>query len=123
MYTRGRANKHNKNAKVVTNYYLIIYTMMIELLKHPVFTEKSVRLIADNQYTFDVDLKLTKPEIKKVIKEIFKVDVLSVNTHRPPRKKRRLGITTGFKSSKKRVIIRLKGGQSLPLLTDPETRD
>ena len=46
---------------------------MIELVKHPVFTEKSVRLIADNQYTFDVDLKLTKNEIKKVIKEIFKV--------------------------------------------------
>ena len=97
--------------------------MMIELLKHPIFTEKSVRLIADNQYTFDVDIKLTKPEIKKVIKEIFKVDIVSVNTHRPPRKKRRLGITTGFKSSKKRVIITLKKGQSLPLLTDTETRD
>ena len=92
--------------------------MLIQLVKHPVFTEKSVRLIADNQYTFDVDLKLTKPEIKKAIKEIFGVHVLSVNTHRPPRKKRRLGITTGFKSSKKRVIITIKSGQSLPLLTD-----
>nr|YP_010732314.1 ribosomal protein L23 [Polulichloris maxima]WDY13228.1 ribosomal protein L23 [Polulichloris maxima] len=92
--------------------------MMIEFVKHPVFTEKSVRLIADNQYTFDVDLKLTKPEIKKVIKDIFKVDVLSINTHIPPRKKKRLGMTTGFKSSKKRVIITIKAGQSLPLLTD-----
>ena len=45
--------------------------MMIELVKHPVFTEKSVRLIADNQYTFDVDVRLTKPEIKRIIKEIF----------------------------------------------------
>ena len=97
--------------------------MMIELVKYPVFTEKSVRLLADNQYTFDVDIKLTKPEIKKVIKEIFKVDVLRVNTHRPPRKKRRLGITTGFKSSKKRAIITIKAGQSLPLLTDDETKD
>ena len=92
--------------------------MMIELVKHPVFTEKSVRLIADNQYTFNVDLKLTKPEIKKIIKEIFKVDVLSVNTHIPPRKKKRLGIATGFKSSKKRVIITIKAGQSLPFLSD-----
>lgn len=91
---------------------------MIELVKHPVFTEKSVRLIADNQYTFDVDLKLTKPEIKKVIQDIFKVDVLSVNTHIPPRRKKRLGIATGFKSSKKRVILTIKAGQSLPLLGD-----
>ena len=97
--------------------------MMIELVKHPVFTEKSVRLIADNQYTFDVDVVLTKPEIKKTIKEIFKVDVLSVNTHRPPRKKRRVGITTGFKKRKKRVIITIKRGQSLPLLTDTEVRE
>ena len=91
---------------------------MIELVKHPVFTEKSVRLIADNQYTFDVDLKLTKPEIKKVIQDIFKVDVLSVNTHIPPRRKKRLGIATGFKSSKKRVILTIKAGQTLPLLGD-----
>lgn len=91
---------------------------MIELVKHPVLTEKSVRLIAFNQYTFDVDVTLTKPEIKKVIKQIFKVDVLSVNTHRPPRKKRRLGIKQGFKSSKKRVIIRIMSGQSLPILPE-----
>ena len=97
--------------------------MMIELVKHPVFTEKSVRLIADNQYTFDVDVALTKPEIKRVIGQIFKVDVVSVNTHRPPRKKRRLGITTGFKSSKKRVIITIKKGQSLPLLTEDGAGD
>lgn len=95
--------------------------MIIKQVKHPVFTEKSVRLIADNQYTFDVDLTATKPEIKKVIEEIFGVNVLSVNTHRPPRKKRRLGITTGFKSSKKRVIITIKSGQSLDLLTDGST--
>ena len=93
---------------------------MIELVKHPVFTEKSVRLIADNQYTFDVDVKLSKTEIKKVIKTIFGADVLSVNTHRPPRKKRRLGITTGFKSSKKRAIVTIKSGQSLPLLGDED---
>lgn len=95
----------------------------IELVKYPVFTEKSVRLIANNQYTFDIDVKLTKPEIKKIIKELFQVDVLAVNTHRPPRKKRRLGITNGFKSSNKRVIITIKRGQTLPLLTDAETRN
>lgn len=92
--------------------------MMIELVKHPIFTEKSVRLIEANQYTFDVDLKITKPQIKKLIKELFQVDVISVNTHRPPRKKKRLGLNQGFKASNKRVIITLKAGQSLNLLAD-----
>jgi len=43
--------------------------MMIELVKYPVLTEKSVRLMDSNQYTFDVDFRLTKPQIKKLIEE------------------------------------------------------
>ena len=38
--------------------------MMIDLIKYPVLTEKSVRLIENNQYTFDVELKLNKIQIK-----------------------------------------------------------
>jgi large subunit ribosomal protein L23 len=37
---------------------------MIDLVKYPVLTEKSTRLLENNQYTFDVDLRLTKPKIK-----------------------------------------------------------
>lgn len=38
---------------------------MIDLIKYPIITEKSCRLIEKNKYTFDVDKKLTKPQIKK----------------------------------------------------------
>ena len=62
-------------------------SMIIESVKYPVLTEKSVRLMDANQYTFDVDLKLTKPQIKALIEELFQVKVTAVNTHRPPRKK------------------------------------
>lgn len=86
---------------------------MIQLLKKYVLTEKSCRLMESNQYTFDVDVKLTKPEIKKLLKEMFKVDVLSVNTHRPPRKKKGLGVNKGYKSSIKRVIVKIKSNQPL----------
>lgn len=89
---------------------------MIELVKQPVLTEKSVQLIASDQYTFDVDVRATKPQIKKLIKEIFQVEVASVNTHRLPRKKRRLGFYQGFKASQKRVIVTLKAGQALNIL-------
>ena len=86
---------------------------MIQLLKKYVLTEKSCRLMESNQYTFDVDVKLTKTEIKKLIKEMFQVDVLSVNTHRPPRKKKGYGLNKGYKSSIKRVIVKIKSDQTL----------
>ena len=37
---------------------------VIDLVKYPVLTEKSTRLLENNQYTFDVDLRLTKTKIK-----------------------------------------------------------
>ncbi len=90
--------------------------MIIELVKYPVLTEKSVRLMDMNQYTFDVDLKLTKPQIKTLVEQLFQVEVIAVNTHRPPRKKRRMGYTQGKKASYKRVIISVKRGQSIQIL-------
>lgn len=91
---------------------------MIDLVKYPVLTEKSARLIENNQYTFDVDLRLNKLQIKKLIEELFQVTVIAVNTHRPPRKKKRLGVSQGFKTSYKRAIITIKPGQSIMLFPE-----
>ena len=82
--------------------------MMIDLVKYPVITEKTARLLENNQYTLDVDLRLSKPQIKKLIEELLGEVVVSVNTHRPPRKKKRLGLSQGFKTSYKRVIVTVK---------------
>nr|AIT94603.1 ribosomal protein L23 [Chlorosarcina brevispinosa] len=97
--------------------------MMIDLIKSPVLTEKTVRLIENDQYVFDVDLRLSKLQIKKIIEELFRVKVISINTHRPPRKKRRLGAYQGTRSSSKRVIIRLKSGQYIQLLPETESKE
>ena len=41
---------------------------MLDLVKYPVIrTEKATRLIETNQFSFDVDVRLTKPQIKKLI--------------------------------------------------------
>lgn len=72
--------------------------MKIDLVKNMVLAGKYGQLIKNNQYTFDVDLRLTKLEIKKLIGEIFDVKVLAVNTHIPPRKKKgRAGYTPCYK--------------------------
>ena len=88
--------------------------MMIDLVKYPVIrTEKCGRLIENDQYTFDVDSRLTKPQIKKLIEDFFKIKVIAVNTHQPPRKKKRRGTSVGYKVSYKRVIITVKTTDSL----------
>ena len=88
--------------------------LMVDLVKYPVITEKSyVSLFKNKQYTFDVDLRLSKPQIKKLFENLFNVNVISINTHIPPRKKMRVGSSQGFKPRYKRVILTLKEGQSI----------
>jgi large subunit ribosomal protein L23 len=87
---------------------------MIDLVKYPVITEKTyLSLYKNRQYTFDIDKRLTKIQIKKLFSTLFKVDVVAVNTHIPPRKKIRVGMAQGFKPTYKRAIITLKEGDSI----------
>nr|WGT92324.1 ribosomal protein L23 [Desmotetra delicata] len=89
---------------------------MVDLVKYPVITEKTyVALFKNRQYTFDVDLRLNKSQIKKLFESLFNVDVVSINTHIPPRKKLRVGIAQGFRPRYKRALITLKEGQVLPI--------
>ena len=52
------------------------------ILKHPVTTEKAMRLMeSENKIIFVVDKRATKPQIKQAIETLFKAKVASVNTH------------------------------------------
>jgi large subunit ribosomal protein L23 len=87
---------------------------IVDLVKYPVITQKTyIALLKNRQYTFDVDLRLTKPQVKKLFAALFNVNVISVNTHIPPRQKIRVGLAQGFRPRYKRVIITLKEGQSI----------
>jgi large subunit ribosomal protein L23 len=56
-------------------------------MKYLVLTKKTICLLEKNQYTFDVDKKSTKTEIKKWIKGFFGVEIIRMNSHQPPKKK------------------------------------
>jgi large subunit ribosomal protein L23 len=87
---------------------------MIDLVKYPVITEKSYKALYNNrQYTFDIDKRLTKIQIKKLFFALFNVNVIAVNTHIPPRKKIRVGMAQGFRPTYKRAIITLQKGESI----------
>nr|Q9TJQ6.1 RecName: Full=Large ribosomal subunit protein uL23c; AltName: Full=50S ribosomal protein L23, plastid [Prototheca wickerhamii]AHK09985.1 ribosomal protein L23 [Prototheca wickerhamii]CAB53115.1 50S ribosomal protein L23 [Prototheca wickerhamii] len=84
--------------------------MMLNLLQYPVIkTPKATRLLENNQYSFDIDKKLTKPQIKKLVEEYFNIKVLAINTHRPPRKIKR----SGSAPRSKRVIITVSANINL----------
>ena len=87
---------------------------LIDLIKCPIITEKTyLALYKNSQYTFDIDKRLTKTEIKKLFSSLFNVNVLEVNTHIPPRKTIRVGMSQGFKPTYKRAIITLREGDSI----------
>jgi ribosomal protein L23 len=54
----------------------------MSIIKYPVATEKSVRMIdTNNTLVFIVDRNATKPQIRKAVEELLGVQVMAVNTH------------------------------------------
>ena len=90
----------------------------IDLIKYPLLTDKSTRLLNNNQYTFIVDPKISKDEIKKTIEFLFDVKVSKVNTCHLATKKRRVGRFIGKKPHYKKAIVKLTKGYSISLFSE-----
>lgn len=88
--------------------------MNLDFIKYPVITEKTyLAMFKNRQYTFDVSLNLTKPQIKLLFEKLFGVNIIAINTHRPPRQRVRAGMRVGYRPRYKRVILTLKESQSI----------
>jgi large subunit ribosomal protein L23 len=81
-----------------------------DIIISPVVSEKSYNLIDDGKYTFVVDPRANKTEIKLAIEKIFNVKVDSVNTLNRQGKTRRTKFGTGKRKDTKRAIVTLKSG-------------
>ena len=90
----------------------------IDLVKYPLLTEKTIKLIEQNQYSFAVDAQATKPSVKAAIEQLFDVKVISVNTSLQAVNKRRVGKYIGRKSQYKRAIVTLATENSITLFED-----
>jgi len=86
---------------------------MRELIKRPLITEKTTRLMEENKYCFLVDPKANKTQIKQAIEEIFNVKVKAVNTHIVLGKVKRMGRYAGRRPSWKRAIVTLESGSRI----------
>ncbi|MFC5502784.1 50S ribosomal protein L23 [Lysinimonas soli] len=81
-----------------------------DVILSPVVSEKSYGLIDDGKYTFVVDPRSNKTEIKLAIEKIFNVKVASVNTLNRTGKKQRTKFGIGKRKDTKRAIVTLKSG-------------
>lgn len=85
-----------------------------DIIIEPVVSEKSYDLAADNNtYTFIVDPRTNKTEIKQAIEIIFDVKVTSVNTMNRKGKHKRTGYVVGKRKDTKRALVTLADGDSI----------
>lgn len=89
-----------------------------DLIRRPIVTEKATRLLEENKYTFEVDKRATKPEIKAAIEDLFEVKVVKVNTLIKPRRKKRVGRFVGYKAQYKRAIVTLAEDSEIVLFPE-----
>ncbi|GIG26820.1 MULTISPECIES: 50S ribosomal protein L23 [Cellulomonas] len=81
-----------------------------DILIAPVVSEKSYGLIDEGKYTFIVDPRANKTEIKIAVEQIFGVKVSSVNTANRKGKARRTKFGIGRRKDTKRAIVTLREG-------------
>jgi large subunit ribosomal protein L23 len=84
-----------------------------EILRKPIVTEKTTRLMAENKYCFVVDLRATKHQIQQAVEEIFKVKVLDVNTLRVLGKVKRQGRSEGKRPDWKKAVVTVAPGSRI----------
>jgi len=81
-----------------------------DILIAPVVSEKSYGLLDEGKYTFIVDPRANKTEIKIAVEQVFSVKVDSVNTINRKGKTRRTRFGLGKRKDTKRAIVTLREG-------------
>lgn len=78
-----------------------------DIIIKPYITEKSNIEASYGKYTFIVDIKATKTEIRNAVEKLFQVKVLDVNTAKYMGKIKRMGVHTGPRPDWKKAIVKI----------------
>jgi len=85
------------------------------VIRKPVLTEKSTEAMSEGTYTFEVDRRATKTEIKRAIEELYGVSVERVRTSVKKGDMRRLRYGWVVGGDTKKAMVRLAEGQMIEL--------
>ena len=87
-----------------------------QVIIRPVISERSYNLIeTEGQYTFQVDKRANKNQIKRAVESAFDVSVSRVNTATVKSKPKRQGLTRGRTATWKKAVVKLAPGESIEL--------
>jgi len=87
-----------------------------QVLVRPILTEKSgYQADALSKYTFEVDTRATRMDVKRAVEKAFDVSVTKVNIMLVPGKTRRWGRRLGTSSGWKKAVVTLAEGDSIQL--------
>ena len=90
----------------------------MEILKKPLITEKASALSEKSgKYTFLVEKKANKVEIKKAVEKMYGVNVEEVNTSvmasKPKNRNTKTRVISGRKGSYKKAIVKVAAGETI----------
>ena len=90
-----------------------------DILVKPVVSEKSYALLDENKYTFIVDPRANKTQIKQAVEAVFSVKVTGVNTINRQGKRKRTRTGYGKRKDTKRAIVTLAEGDRIDIFGGP----
>ncbi|PST84437.1 MULTISPECIES: 50S ribosomal protein L23 [Pedobacter] len=90
----------------------------MEILKKPILTEKASALTEkSNRFTFKVDHKANKLQIKQAIEKMYGVNIVAINTMVVDGKAKSRYTKAGFVSGRspkyKKAVVTLKAGETI----------
>lgn len=78
-----------------------------DIIIKPIISESSMMQIAERKYTFEVEKRCNRTEVKKAVESIFGVTVANVNTSIVKGKPKRQGRFVGTTRTWKKAVITL----------------
>lgn len=84
-----------------------------DTIKGLIYTEKSNKLTAEKKYQFLVDKDCTKNQVASLIKKLYGVDVIKVNTINSFGKLKRFKGVIGTRSNYKKITVTIKKEQTI----------
>ncbi|OIV39204.1 50S ribosomal protein L23 [Mangrovactinospora gilvigrisea] len=86
-----------------------------DVLLKPVISEKSYALIDEGKYTFLVDTRANKTQVRQAVEAVFGVKVAGVNTINRQGKRKRTRTGYGKRKDTKRAIVTLAPGETIDI--------
>ena len=80
---------------------------LLDVIKRPVITEKSMLAMDEKKYTFDVDTRANKTLVKQAVEAAFDVKVKDVNVINVRPKFKRVGKYAGYTKKRRKAIVTL----------------